>query len=313
MAMPGSFEIITGARLHLGLLDTAAPFGGVGAMLDRPQTRIRVAPSPRFSACGPGSERVAEVARRFAAHFALSGPPDCTVEILQRPDPHTGLGSGTQLAMAMAEALCLFTQRRLERQPLAVEIAGRGLRSAVGCHGYFDGGLIYEAAGENSAPLNFVRRRVELPDAWRVVLIRLAATTAGVAGEWEQAKFARLPRPSACQKQQLIREVEEDLLPAAAESDFERWSEAVYNYNRHSGNLFAPVQGGPYNGEAIAGGIKRLRQSGVQGVGQSSWGPTIFAICETGERAAQVQDLFAGDADTTIARFTNHGRQVVPS
>lgn len=311
MAMSGSFEIITGARLHLGLLDTTAPFGGVGAMLDRPVTRIRVAPSPQFSACGPGSERVVEVARRFAAHFALDDPPGCTVEILQRPDPHTGLGSGTQLAMAVAEALCLFAERKLERLPLAVDVAGRGLRSAVGCHGYFDGGLIYESAGEGSAPLNPVRRRIELPAAWCVVLIRLAEATSGVAGEWEQANFARLPRPSDCQRQELVREIEEDLLPAAAEGDFCRWSEAVFNYNRHSGGLFAAVQGGPYNGRAIAAGIGRLRQSGIRGVGQSSWGPTIFAICETGEQAAQVKDLFGDAAHTTIARFANRGRQLI--
>lgn len=312
MAMPVSFEITTGARLHLGLLDTAAPFGGVGAMLDGPATRVRVRPAPCFGACGPAADRVVQVAQRFAAHFGLSELPGCAVEVVQRPTPHTGLGSGTQLAMAVAEAICLFSQRRPERLPLAVDIAGRGLRSAVGCHGYFEGGLIYEAAVDPPAPLNPLRCRIELPTDWRVVLIRLDETTPAVAGEWEQAHFARLPRPTAWEHQRLMCEVEDELLPAAAAGDFDRWSDAVYNYNRHSGNLFAAVQGGPYNGPAIEAGIERLRRSGIRGVGQSSWGPTIFAICESSQRAAEVQELFDTEAQVTITRFANRGRQILP-
>lgn len=309
MAM-SDFEIITGARLHFGLLGTTAPFGGVGAMLNLPATRIRVRPSPCFVASGFARQRVVQVAQRFAAYFGTPEPPRCRVEVVERPDPHTGLGSGTQLAMAVAESLCVFSRRRLPRLQLAVDIAGRGLRSAVGCHGYFEGGLIYESAGEEPAALNTVRCRIEIPAAWHAVLFRPAAATAEVAGEWEQASFARLPRPTPAQHQRLVREVEDELLPAAAAGDFERWSEAVYSYNRHSGNLFAAVQGGPYNGPSIEASIDRLRRMGVHGVGQSSWGPTIFAFCETKQRAAEVKDLFGADAQTAISQFSNCGRQL---
>ena len=102
--IPPPFEIRTAARLHLGLLDTRDPFGGVGLMLAQPATRIRVQAAQRFEARGPAQERIESVAARFAAYWQLAEPPACAIEVVERPPPHAGLGSGTQLAMAVAEA-----------------------------------------------------------------------------------------------------------------------------------------------------------------------------------------------------------------
>ncbi|WP_164101886.1 GHMP family kinase ATP-binding protein [Candidatus Laterigemmans baculatus] len=331
---PRSLEITTGARLHLGLLDTAEPFGGVGLMLREPATRIRIQEATEFEARGAAGDRVKEVARRFAAYWRLEELPRCAIEVLRRPPPHAGLGSGTQLAMAVAEGLCHFTGReviaresdsesldespresdRIERSTLAVEIAGRGRRSAVGAHGYFDGGLIYEAAAAVAARLNPVRARVELPESWRVLLVRNRGAAPEVAGEAELAHFARLPPVAEQVREQLRREVEEELLPAAVAGDFERWSQAVHRYNRESGNLFAAVQGGPYNGAVIAAWVERLRGLGVRGVGQSSWGPAVFAFCRSHAEAEEIRSRIAsqyGDAaEMTLARFASRGREL---
>lgn len=326
--IPPPFEIVTGARLHLGLLDTRDPFGGVGLMLAQPATRIRVRAADQFEALGPARERVEAVATRFASHWQLAEPPRCAIEVVERPQPHAGLGSGTQLAMAVAEALCHFTGRRVadwhgegpaadghsgdrgsvDRCTLAVDIAGRGRRSAVGAHGYFEGGLIFESAGADARGLNPIRARMELPESWRVLLVRPPNATPKVAGETELAHFARLPPATRSDRERLTREVEDELLPAAAQGDFERWSEAVYHYNRESGKLFAAVQGGPYNGEAIEGCVEELRRLGVSGVGQSSWGPTVFAFCESQQQATQIRSHTSDLSEVTIASLTNRGR-----
>ena len=123
-------RITTGSRLHFGLLDTVAPFGGLGVMIDRPQTELAVHPAESF--CCPDSirDRILPIAQRVQA---MSGHeahqlPACELVLHQRPSAHAGLGSGTQLAMAAAEALLKFSQVTCELSRIQ-QIAARGKRS----------------------------------------------------------------------------------------------------------------------------------------------------------------------------------------
>ena len=45
---------------------------------------------------------------------------------------------------------------------------------------------------------------------------------------------------------------------------------------------------------AVAGALGRLAAQGVVGLGQSSWGPTGFALIETAERALALRDDLEG-------------------
>jgi predicted sugar kinase len=68
------------------------------------------------------------------------------------------------------------------------------------------------------------------------------------------------------------------MLPAAARGQFAEFSESVYRYGRLAGMCFAAIQGGPYYGPRLIELVARVRELGVAGVGQSSWGPTLFAL-----------------------------------
>src|SRR5262249_44344934 len=78
------------------------------------------------------------------------------------------------------------------------------------------------------------------------------------------------------------------MLPALAEQDVEAFGEALYEYNARSGELFAAVQGGTYADRRVADLVAFLRREGVRGVGQSSWGPAVFAVTAHEDRAAQL-------------------------
>ena len=78
-----------------------------------------------------------------------------------------------------------------------------------------------------------------------------------------------------------------ELLPALAARDLNAFGEALYEFNARAGDAFAPAQGGRYSGPAVANCVARLRARGITGVGQSSWGPTVFAIVAR-ERAQEV-------------------------
>lgn len=301
-----SVRIETGSRLHFGLLDTVDPFGGVGVMIEQPVTEIVVSPSDRFVCDHQDRTRIREIVRRVAEFAKLSDLPKCHVEVKSRSRAHCGLGSGTQLSLAVAEAVCRSLTIRCDHTSIACQMAMRGQRSAVGVHGYFGGGLIFESAEEPS-PLNSVRGRVELPSHWCVGLFRPSDAVKSVSGEFEKEQFANLLPAGSEARSALIRIVNSQILKAAEEADFATFASAVHQFNYESGKLFAAVQGGPYNGPAVTRVIDGLIDRGAIGVGQSSWGPGVFAWFESQEQAEALADSLS--PDTSLVAITRPRNQ----
>jgi beta-RFAP synthase len=268
-------------------LDTAAPFGGVGVMIDQPATEVVVSPAKEFS-CDHAADRISAIADRLREQTGEANRPACRVQIEQRAQPHHGLGTGTQLAMAVAEGLARFCGHDFTGEFLATQIAKRAKRSAVGSHGYVRGGMIFESQND-SGELNQLQRRITLPSEWRVVVFRPALADSAVSGIAEQEQFDRLGSSSSSQRQELFRIVVDELLPAAEQADFHHFCDALHRYNHHSGMLFQPVQGGPYSSPAIADLVATLQENGARGIGQSSWGPSVFCWFD----APQSADEFA--------------------
>ncbi len=294
-----ALEVRTGARLHFGLLDTIAPFGGMGMMIDQPVTRIRLQAAPAFSVVGLRcpqdaasqaasqpvdpelARRVGDVAERFARRCGLTGLPAVQIEVLQRPAPHSGLGTGTQLAMAVAAGLNRWFTAGLTPETIIREVAARGNRSGVGSHGFFSGGLVVDSQPPRSLPV---------PAAWRVVLLQPQQAPRAVSGCDENQRFATLQQGRPAQRRELETCLLERLEPLARAGRFEPFAAAVQHYNWLSGKLFEDSQGGPYNGPQVTRLVADLQRLGYAGVGQSSWGPTVFALCET-----------LGDAERLVA------------
>jgi beta-ribofuranosylaminobenzene 5'-phosphate synthase len=275
-------RVVAPARLHFGLLAVpvagdpdppARQFGGVGLMIAEPCVTLRVSQAQEWSATGPEAARALSFVRTFAA--SLPDLPPHAIEVESCPEPHAGLGSGTALALAVAKALAVEAGHGdWPATELAVRV-GRGLRSAVGVHGFEHGGLIVEAGklpGEAVAPLV---GRYEFPAEWRVVLARPAGAPAW-HGARERGAFARLGRNNPTDA--LCRIVLTGMLPALAARDLDAFGEALHEYNARAGEAFAAEQGGPYAGPAVTELVESLKGAGVKGVGQSSWGPTVFAV-----------------------------------
>src|SRR5258708_25991378 len=67
-------------------------------------------------------------------------------------------------------------------------------------------------------------------------------------------------------------------LPAMAERDIESFGNAIGELQRITGDYFAPAQGGRFASPAVAEVLAWFESQGIAGIGQSSWGPTGFAI-----------------------------------
>ncbi|MGV3485582.1 MAG: beta-ribofuranosylaminobenzene 5'-phosphate synthase [Planctomycetaceae bacterium] len=285
--------VATGSRLHFGLFDVRVPFGGVGLMIDHPRTVVTVDAGDRFEVSPCPVERVREIAVRIAARLpeglCRTGLPRCRVKIEAMADWHCGLGSGTQLALATAVAISEFFGLELSRQELVEEIASRGRRSAIGSIGFFEGGLIAEDGSHHAyeAP-GATWSRTVLPETWRVVLASAGAQGDGVSGEAEGAAFAALPPASPEYRQDLVR-LAGEIVHAGRTADFEAFSVAVSTFNARSGQLFSAQQGGCFNGPAVEALVERIKSLGIMGVGQSSWGPTVFAFCQSEPEALNLR------------------------
>ena len=246
-------------------------------MVDRPGLELSVEPADTFSVAGSLAERARKFADEWARFYGLIEPPKCHLKIRAAPPEHVGLGTGTQLGLSVAAVLYRFTGQPL---PGAAELAasvGRGMRSAVGTYGFLAGGLIVERGKLPTDVLSPLDCRLDLPAAWRFVLLR-PANAAAVCGDDERLAFAQLPAVPADVTAQLVAEVRERLVPAAARSEFDKFSESVFQFGRLAGSCFAARQGGAYNGPQLAGLVDLIRSIGVRGVGQSSWGKTLFAL-----------------------------------
>jgi beta-RFAP synthase len=231
-----------------------------------------------------------------AARPSHPPPPPVRWELRETLPPHAGLGSGTQLGLAVARALALLAGEGNISAPELARRTGRGGRSAIGLYGFEQGGLLIEGGKTADAAISPLVARAAIPPLWRFVLIQPRGAQ-GLSGAEERQGFARLPGMPAATTNRLCRLALLNLLPAALEERFDDFSEALYEFGRLVGDYFAPVQGGVYADPQMRRLVPRLRARGIHGIGQSSWGPTLFVLCPSAASAqALVQELAAGDA-----------------
>ncbi len=290
------------SRLHFGLLSIPAGthwpnrhgeetlparrFGGVGLMIESPGVRLTVQPAPEWAATGPLGERALGYARRFVQTVPAEVVQPQRLEIEASAPEHAGLGSGTQLGLAVARALAAaFGMANLGTVELARRI-GRGRRSALGIYGFERGGFLVEGGKLQPDTIAPLLAHVPFPEAWQVVLA-LPQGEQGLHGPEESRAFQCLYERGASPTvtDALCRLVLLGMLPALAEQDLNAFGEAVYDFNARVGEVFAPVQGGTYASPRLAELVSFVRQQGVRGVGQSSWGPAVFAVTADAEQA----------------------------
>ena len=321
-------------------------YGGLGMMVDRPVAilsgRTGIVESideVRIDATDYWKGRVRQVLRHRFAQLATStlplpgitlpGIPVQEIRVFHAPEAHVGLGSGTQFACSVAALLaaaesCISRSAGRESMvtsdPITASVsslfediailasrAERGKRSYIGLQGFLSGGMVLDL-GADSAPEGTTIQRtstVPFPSSWRVVLV-CDRSYVGESGDREVEMFHECAKQPNRFREQMLRAVREELLPAMGAQDWGTASRAIGRYGAMAGEVFRPLQGGIYRSERIASTIAMLQRMGFEGVGQSSWGPTVFAIAHDDDQAAwlceQLQPRLDSRATTMIAR-----------
>lgn len=285
------------ARLHFGLLDLSGDHGridgGAGVAIERPRVVVRAAPgSGRLDMPPEAADRARALADRLRIDLR-----ELDLELVERFPSHVGLGSHTQLVLALGTAMSRAAGRELGPREVA-RAAGRGGTSGIGVNVFSAGGLIVDgghafgpgqekedclpssASRANVAPL---LARYELPGEWRFALVTPRGEP-GAHGQREVSLFREaFPLPAA-DTGEVCRRVLLGLMPGAAAGDLELLGRSLSALQR-VGFKRREVSLQP---EPVRELLRVMVEAGAAGAGLTSFGPTVYALTGDVARAESV-------------------------
>jgi beta-RFAP synthase len=291
------------ARVHLGFFDLSATigrrFGSLGLALDRPMTRVTVSRAAASTVEGFEAERARRHLDTLIRALSLRGHYAVSVE--EAIPAHAGLGSGTQLALALAGAI-----RTLEGLPLAPRDdavrLGRGARSGIGIGLFETGGLVVDGGRGALDQPPPILARLAVPERWRLVLV-FDERLRGVHGPDEAKAFRDLPPFPEQAAARICHLVLMQALPGLSEANLPAFGAAVGEIQQRLGEYFAPAQGGLFTSPAVQDAVRFLAAQGGHGPGQSSWGPTGFVFAPSQRAADELVSAFERDRRTEGVRL----------
>lgn len=309
------------ARLHMGFFDLhgglGRKFGSIGLSIDAPAIGLSAKYAEKVLITGESTlpdavlERATVLVHSLMQKLGIK--TGIKLNIKQHIPEHAGLGSGTQTALAIGAAISKLYGLGLSAKEISV-LTGRGGRSGIGIAAFdvggllIDGGRSLDAAESNIPPL---LARYDFPADWRLLLI-FDNEFKGVHGKTELEAFKKLPVFPESLAAHLCRHVLMQAMPALVERDLKAFGHCIQVLQSHVGDYFAPAQGGRYASGKVAKVLSYLGKEGVACFGQSSWGPTGFAVFENVEDAEKCLEklkLSFSDAtlDWQICSARNHG------
>jgi beta-ribofuranosylaminobenzene 5'-phosphate synthase len=302
------------ARLHFGMLDPAGlgtrRFGGFGVGIEYPRVVVGVKARSDDSLVvfGPQADRATALARRACSSFGLSGGFE--VNVYEAIPAHSGFGSGTKLGLAIARGLAGLAGIPAGPARLA-EASGRGARSSVGCWTFAAPGLVVEAGVADGGAVSPLVARHPMPERWRCVLA-LPLGVDGLSGVAEERFFGRLHETGTAEPA-VARLLLTAVLPGLLTGDVDEFGHALSAIQREVGSIFTTQQGGVFHPRAEPL-VDALLSLGVAGVGQSSWGPTVYGIVDGPELAVDVAErlraVAGGDTEIRVVDFDRRGAWV---
>ena len=315
-------HVKTPARLHFGLIDINGEmgrfFGGLGVGIDKPNVILEIQHSERFSVTGKKTELVTSFAKRFLETYSIKA--NVSIHVKQTITEHTGLGSGTQLALSVAVALARLLNVKATTQELSLTM-GRMKRTGVGTAVFEHGGFVVDAGKKirngvldpkSLPPLIFHQ---PFPEDWKFV-VAIPNIKKGLAKAEEKNAFGRLPSMPSEVVGNICWLTMMKLLPSLVERDIENFGAALTRIQVVVGNFFGSVQGGTFSSSTACRTIDFMNDHGAFGVGQSSWGPAIYGLVQGETKANNLKSeveafiMDNGGGRVFVANANNQGATI---
>lgn len=318
----------TPSRLHLTLIDLNGAFGridgGVGLTIEKPKITIEAQHSDSGIEVGfsKSSEAIPGLVKDYSSKIkksavnvinALKIDGGFKFKVDAAFPPHSGLGSGTQLSLAIAKSMAAMNNIDLKAYDLA-KIVGRGGTSGIGTESFENGGFIMDGGHSNVEKPSFLPSsassaspppvivRYDFPEDWKIILT-IPNVERGVSGTEEVNAFQNYCPIPLNEVEKLSHLLLMKLMPAVVESDLDSFGSAVNTIQDIGFKKIENKLQNPYIGEIM----DDLRRAGAAGVGMSSFGPTIYAFTDTNENdivkeANRVINDVGGEVIRTRAR-----------
>ncbi|NJE46370.1 GHMP kinase [Thermococcus sp. GR7] len=266
--------IRTPRRLHLGLIDPSATFGrrfgSLGVALEGGyEVKIVESDAMRIIAEGEDRETIEFAIKRMNSHYETG--VNYLVEVRKAIPRHVGLGSTTQLSLAVASGIAGLRNLNVSVEELA-KVLGRGKNSGAGIYSFKYGGFVIDGGVKGGIPPLIFRE--DFPDSWAFLLI-IPELEPGLDEEEEKPVMAGVVgRVDVAME--ISHRILLGLLPALKERNIKTFGEHLSAIQSLVGRHFEAYQGGEFR-EDVKLVLDFLAQK-TYGYGQSSWGPTVYGL-----------------------------------
>lgn len=288
-------------------------FGSIGVALNEISTRLTLTAAPQLSFSGLSSPRAEKCVQRLCA--ALNVSTNLHINLESLIPEHVGLGSGTQMALAIGSALNAFYDLNLTVRDIA-QLGDRGARSGIGIGVFEQGGLVVDGGRGKFTKTPPIVSHLDIPEDWRFILA-FDQRGQGLHGEQEISAFKKLPPFPQQEAARLCYLLLMQGLPAVAEYDLAKFGDVITQLQRSVGEHFAAAQGGIFTSDEVAAAMDWLQQQGAVAIGQTSWGPTGFCAMageeNTNSLVVELEKKFAHfkNLSFTVASARNSGGQIL--
>ena len=288
-------------------------FGSIGVALNEISTRLTITSAEQSRVTGPSAQR-GEVCLNLLCQ-ALKVPNEVHIAIESAIPEHVGLGSGTQMSLAIGSALNAFYGLGLSVREIAA-VTERGLRSGIGIGIFERGGLVVDGGRGEKTITPPVLAQLAIPEDWRFILV-FDSRGQGLHGQQEIQAFKTLPPFPATEAAKLCYLLLMQGLPAVAEQDLDKFGDVISQLQQSVGEHFAAAQGGVFTSQEVATAINWFADQGAVAIGQTSWGPTGFCAVATKDAAenlvSEARQRFAAmdKLSFVVASVRNNGGEVL--
>jgi beta-ribofuranosylaminobenzene 5'-phosphate synthase len=292
-----SVRVQAGSRIHIALADVgfASPraFGGVGFMLDRTAADVELRRAQTTALVGTADldkECNLELAALLASLAEADSQPVKMI-VHAHALQHVGLGTKTALKLAVVSAYHRLFEKPTDRTAQQ-RLSGRGGASGIGVHGFFEGGVLWDAgkpaeAVEALLPSGAgfamstptLMMRLPFPSSWRVGLCLPCANRSH--GKDERRFFEAntpIPRDEALETMALLYH---GVLPAFRQADLALLASSLATVSQTGFKRLEMER----CGAAVSKLLGDLRAKGYA-AGMSSMGPLVYVIFATGDDRA---------------------------
>ena len=298
-------RITTPCRIHLSLIDENGYIGrvdgGIGLMLDRPNVIFEASNNAeefQIEAHKYYRESIEVIIEQASKVFKAYNINNKNYHFkLKRYFPsHVGLGSKTQLSLAIAVAITKLKDINDVSIEELTKLVNRGGTSGIGWRGFEKGGFIVDAGHEfgkgkeketflpssasKTANPALTILRYQIPEHWRFVLV-IPNVKKGAYGDEEVSIFqshAPIPREEV---NEVSHQILMKLVPGIIRKDLEGFGEGLKRIqNIGFKNIEISLQH-----EIVKDVLTFFEDYGVKAYGMSSFGPSVVGIVESDDEA----------------------------